>query len=53
MPMKLGTKMVEANTTATNARYIWFSCGDATGRAGNAALYYCVVLRDVLPWGRC
>jgi hypothetical protein len=42
MPMKAGTKMVEANTVATNAMYMWFSCG-ARDRAiaGIAALYYC------------
>lgn len=31
MPMKAGTKMVEANTVITSARYISFSCG-ARGR---------------------
>jgi hypothetical protein len=34
MPMKLGTKTVEANTTVINARYISFSCGAATGLPG-------------------
>jgi hypothetical protein len=34
MPMKLGTKTVEANTTVINARYIWFSSGAATGGLG-------------------
>ena len=34
MPMKLGVKMVEANTRVINARYMWFSCGAATGIPG-------------------
>ena len=34
MPMKLGTKTVEANTTVIIARYIWFSSGAATGILG-------------------
>jgi len=34
MPMKLGVKMVEANTRVSNARYMWFSCGTATGIPG-------------------
>ena len=38
--MKLGTKMVEADASASNAKYIWFSCGarDRSGRDCGALL---------------
>jgi hypothetical protein len=52
MPMKLGVKMVEANTSAINAVYMWFSCGARDRNAGTAALYYCVVFVKWFPCGR-
>ena len=39
MPMKLGTKMVEAKMVATIAKYIRSPVARATGQAGIAALY--------------
>jgi hypothetical protein len=43
MPMKLGTKMVEAKTVAIIARYIVFLLWRARpDRAGIAALYSCI-----------
>lgn len=47
MAMKLGTKMVEAEARVMSARYIVSPVARATGRAGNAALYYCVEISDV------
>ncbi len=41
MPMKVGTKMVDAETRTTSAVYMVFPLVRATGLAGNAALYYC------------
>jgi hypothetical protein len=41
MPMKVGTKMVEAKTVTMSARYIRVSpMARATGWTGIAALYY-------------
>jgi hypothetical protein len=58
--MKVGTKMVEAKTVMTRARYIRVSpVARATGQAGIAALYYNVttnvcalVVVMCLQWGR-
>jgi hypothetical protein len=47
MAMKLGTKMVDAEARVMSARYIVSPVARATGRAGNAALYYCVEISDV------
>ena len=42
IPIKLGTKTVEAKTVAMSARYMVLSpVARAAGRAGIAALYYC------------
>jgi hypothetical protein len=41
MPMKLGTKTVEAKTVAMSARYMVSPVARAAGHAGIAALYYC------------
>ena len=50
--MKLGTKTVEAEASASNAKYMSFSCGARGRNAGIAALYYCVGVSDGQPCGR-